>query len=980
MDPVVFTEKVRTPDPRGLDRPRLEERLLGPDAPPLGLVLGPPGSGKTTLLARVAASAPGQAAWYRAEADDADEAALARHLSWAVGTIEPAPDGTDGHAAASDIAGLVAALQARPQPLVLVVDDLHELAGTPAERALERLVVHRPRHVRILLGSRRPPALNTSRLLVSGDLVQLDAEDLRFRSWEVEELFRSLYRQPLSPETAAALTRRTGGWAAGLQLFHLGTAGLSRTERETAVAELSGRSRLIRSYLARNVLGELDEQRRRFLLRTCTLGVLTGDSCDALLGTTGSAAVLDELEQQHFLTTSTDDGRTFRYHQVLQTHLEVLLVDELGAPAARELYARSARLLERSGRLAAAIRAYAQADQWESASRLLADGTGSLPGDDEAVWAAFGLPGGPVDDPGLLLAYARRLLRHGLVPEAVAAFAQAAGLMDDLGFRQRCAAERRLAAVFLPDGGGPWPGAPATRSERLARELRGSTADVRDPARPATGLGRTVAALLAGDVQTSARLLAAAEAEGADSETERLLVALVAEVVGAVADCRPPSVPGLEAVAAQADAQGLPWVARVARGLQAAGLLLAAPNEDRAATCADLLQEGELHGDPWSQLLLGVAVGAALALVGESDAATGTLRRAEALAGSLHAPVLQDWAAALRLAARPPGSAETPGDAAELVRQAGRLGVAPAPLLAPGALRSWGASFAPPSRTAPPGSEQPVAVRVRTLGVFALEVDGREVGWSALRPRARMLLMMLVAQHGRPVHRERLVDALWPGAGLSAGVRSLQVAVSSVRQCLARAGLGESVLQRQGDAYALRLDGVDDQCAAFERLVRQGDRLLRDGDQAAALGCRLAAVQRYTGDLLPETGPADWVLEERARLRGLAARTAFAAAELAGELGDLTAGSAAAARSVELDPYTDTGWALLADLHERQGDLSAAAVARREHRRVRAELGLPDRTGPPPARPHRPDRPDRPDRPVVSRSPRPASGGVRARA
>ena len=105
------------------------------------------------------------------------------------------------------------------------MDDLHEIAGSRAENALERFVLLRPRGVRILLGSRRPPALNTTRLLVSGELYQLDGEDLRFRSWEVEELFRVVYDRPLSPEAAAALTRRTGGWAAGLQLFHLATAG-----------------------------------------------------------------------------------------------------------------------------------------------------------------------------------------------------------------------------------------------------------------------------------------------------------------------------------------------------------------------------------------------------------------------------------------------------------------------------------------------------------------------------------------------------------------------------------------------------------------------------------------------------------------------------------------------------------------------------------------------------------------------------------
>ena len=128
---------------------------------------------------------------------------------------------------------------------------------------METFLRLRPRTITIALGSRRQPGLNTSRLLVSGELIMVDGEDLRFRSWEVEQLFRSVYDAPLTPEAAAALTRRTGGWAAGLQLFHLATTQLGRVERERAVTELSGRSRLIRSYLARNVLDGLPQRAAR---------------------------------------------------------------------------------------------------------------------------------------------------------------------------------------------------------------------------------------------------------------------------------------------------------------------------------------------------------------------------------------------------------------------------------------------------------------------------------------------------------------------------------------------------------------------------------------------------------------------------------------------------------------------------------------------------------------------------------------------
>ena len=208
--------------------------------------------------------------------------------------------------------------------------------------------------------------------MVSGELVELDSEALRFRSWEVEELFRVVYGEPLSPEAAAALTRRTGGWAAGLMLFHLSTSGKSAVERERAVADLGGRSRLLRSYLTRNVLDELDPERREFLLATCTLGTLTGPLCDALLEREGSAVVLEELASRQFFTTLDDNGRAYRYHQVLQTLLEGLLVGRARPPRDQPTCTRGARpLLESEGLPREALRAYAMAEDFASVARVL---------------------------------------------------------------------------------------------------------------------------------------------------------------------------------------------------------------------------------------------------------------------------------------------------------------------------------------------------------------------------------------------------------------------------------------------------------------------------------------------------------------------------------------------------------------------------------------------------------------------------------
>jgi ATP/maltotriose-dependent transcriptional regulator MalT/DNA-binding SARP family transcriptional activator len=971
MDPVILLEKVRRPNLRGLVRERLDRRtalLTESDPHPvsLGLVLGPPGSGKTTLLSHLAAAATDAAAWYRVGTEDDDEIALTRHVGHTLGATLGKPE-VIAAAAPGRIADLVRALDdTKIGSVQLIIDDLQEITGTAAERALEGFLTLRPPKIRVILGSRRPPRINTSRMLVSGELIQLDGEDLRFRSWEVEQLFRAVYAAPLSPETAAALTRRTGGWAAGLQLFHLATARLSRTDRERAVNELSGRWQLIRSYLARNVLDGLDSRRRRFLLLTSTLGVLTGDICDALLDTSGSAAVLAELEQEQLFTTSTDAGLTYHYHQVLQTHLEVVLIDELGSRAARELYSRSAKLLEQAGRSAAAIRAYARADDWASVARLLKPNFEPVAGDGP-LWGVLSLPGAPTDDPGLVLASARRLARHGQIAEAVAAFRHAEVLLDDPEFRRRCTVERNAAAVWLPHAVRhprlvPYGSDPDATLLRLSVELRQLTRQVRDPDASERPLIRGLALLLAGDLDDAARELRGADFRPASAVTtawEALAVRLVSRLVDLVIEPDEVVAGDIEEIMLSADVEGWPWLSRLARSLQTAMLLYAGPEPWRLSAAAELLDDLDRHGDHWTLCLASLAIGAAYAGIDQRPLAMQTLRRAEEVAAELGAPVLQAWGSVLRsIVAVSQGAYGADQEAAQALRAAGALGVrhtrpltqammnvyrGAAHRQAEGAIsgkkRRFSTKVAASVRQAQEAVLAPeaFAVTLRCLGGFSLAAGGVELPWPELRPRVLALLMLLAMNHGRQLHREQLVDTLWPDATLASGIRSLQVAVSSIRQCLAAGGIGEHALRRQGDAYALQLPSVVDQLADFERLAHAATRAQR---RPEAYQLRLAALEQYAGDLLPEMGPAEWVVEERTRLRLWAAEVALEAARDALVGDDLRGALEAARRSVALDPYHDPSWELVVEICERQSDHSAAAVARREHERVWVDLGL----------------------------------------
>ena len=179
--PVIQTEKLRRPEPAGLARKRLEVPLLDSSTSRLDLVVAPPGSGKTTLLARVAAASTVPVAWYRVTGDDTSATTLVAHLGRALrdclGIDEPEPT----------MSALLESLEGwAGYGAILILDDLHEIAGSAAEHVLEQFVELRPHALRVLIGSRRQPEMNIPRLRVSGQLQEITNDDLRFRSWEVE--------------------------------------------------------------------------------------------------------------------------------------------------------------------------------------------------------------------------------------------------------------------------------------------------------------------------------------------------------------------------------------------------------------------------------------------------------------------------------------------------------------------------------------------------------------------------------------------------------------------------------------------------------------------------------------------------------------------------------------------------------------------------------------------------------------------------
>jgi LuxR family transcriptional regulator, maltose regulon positive regulatory protein len=335
LRPPAASTRLRPPASSATELSR--ERLLRWfDAPvaPVTLVCGHAGAGKTSLLAAwaTAASADGRlVAWYALDRFDDDPVLLWDGILDALrstGAFPPTSDLHDLVASPHEVTGafvdtVVAAIEALGVPVWLVLDDVHVLTNAEAVGSLERLARRTSSAFHLVLVSRNDPPIGLPRLRVEGRLRELRGDDLAFT---LEETTAYLETQGLELPTTSihTLHERTEGWAAGVRIAALALAGSD--DRSGMIERFGGDDHAVADYLVTEVLANVAEDRRGFLLRTSVCSVLRVDLARVLSGRDDAGELLEALERDHVFTQR--QGRTreaYRYHELFRTYLLVEL-------------------------------------------------------------------------------------------------------------------------------------------------------------------------------------------------------------------------------------------------------------------------------------------------------------------------------------------------------------------------------------------------------------------------------------------------------------------------------------------------------------------------------------------------------------------------------------------------------------------------------------------------------------------------------
>ena len=472
---------------------------------------------------------------------------------------------------------------------------MQSIDGTPAAAVVDGLLLHQPVHLRVALGSRTATSAALTRHL-AGTATVLGAEDLRFRTWEVEELFRTCHGTRLRADEVADLAHRTGGWAAGLELFHLATHGQPPSSRARLLG--AGGGQLSGDYLARHVLDQVPTDLRDFLVRTAVLATLTAARCDELLGGTDAGALLEQAHRLGLLGAVADaEATVYRCHEVMRAHLLDVLVGRDGGARARELHQRAAQLALREADFDAALRSSCRAHDWEAAQRVLAVGGGEL-AERPGSWIDELPPSIRDSDPWVALALARRLVVDGALEQALEAYRLAGARVETASGRALAAHELRMVQTWLaPPLGAVSDWVALTRDAFVAP--RRQLADGR-PVDAPRGLARAVAHLTAGELTVAAREFSAVSALPSLPPALEA-VALLGEALSLSLAMRPQAGESRERAAVAAKMLGAPALERLADGLD----LACRPDTGREAL-QHLRDRCTAIGDRWGAALLGV--------------------------------------------------------------------------------------------------------------------------------------------------------------------------------------------------------------------------------------------------------------------------------------------------------------------------------------------------------------------------------------
>jgi LuxR family maltose regulon positive regulatory protein len=361
-----------------VQRQRLVDLLNNGLTHKLILISAPAGFGKTTLLSSWLSRGVAPAAWLSLDQGDNDPARFLAYIIKSLQTIFPdlgerileSLQSPQADYSESTLIALINEISTGfSKDFVLVLDDYHVLSSQAVFRITNFLLANIPPKMHLVIATRADPDLPLPRLRGSDELVEIRQNDLRFTFQEVTQFINQMLGSKLTTQDIAALTTRTEGWIAGLQMAVLSMSGKEDISR--FVQDLTGSDRYILDYLVEEVLEGQPEDIQNFLLQTSIIAKFNALLCNAITKTQNSQEILEQFERGNLFILPLDNERVwYRYHQLFADLLQKRLEQEQPENVP-ELHDRASRWFEDRGLIGDAIQHSLTSRNYDRAAELV---------------------------------------------------------------------------------------------------------------------------------------------------------------------------------------------------------------------------------------------------------------------------------------------------------------------------------------------------------------------------------------------------------------------------------------------------------------------------------------------------------------------------------------------------------------------------------------------------------------------------------
>jgi DNA-binding SARP family transcriptional activator len=220
-------------------------------------------------------------------------------------------------------------------------------------------------------------------------------------------------------------------------------------------------------------------------------------------------------------------------------------------------------------------------------------------------------------------------------------------------------------------------------------------------------------------------------------------------------------------------------------------------------------------------------------------------------------------------------------------------------------------------------------IRIGLFGGFRVEVGGRSIpeeAWRQRKPAALVKLLALAPRHR--LHREQVMDALWPELAPAPAGANLRKALHYARR-LAVSSTGEPLIESAGELVALPADRLSVDVDEFRSAA---DRARRSG----GLDAYAEAIELHRDGLLPGDRYEDWAIGPREELLLEYLSLLEEEAALLESRGDVAGATRAVSLLITADPLQEAAHVRLMRLLALAG---RRADAMRQYEHLRDAIG-----------------------------------------